>query len=342
MKVGILGATGYTGHELVRILANHEEADVVYLSAGSTVGQDYESIYPHTLPLKPGKLQDQRDIPALDVLFCALPHGITSGLAEEVLVRGIKVIDLGADFRLQSVAEYEHWYKVKHQAPQLLSQAVYGLPELYREEIRGSSLVANPGCYPTASLLALVPLLEAKLIEPSHLIIDAKSGVSGAGRGVGPANHFAEINENFKPYGMEGHRHTPEIEQQLEKAAGGPVRINFTPHLVPMNRGMLATIYADPAPGVTAGDLRRCWQRHYGNEEFVHLLPEGVWPQTKFAAGSNHAFLQLMVDERTGRAVIVSAIDNLLKGASGQAIQNMNLIMGLPEGTGLKGTALWP
>lgn len=342
MKVGILGATGYTGHELVRILANHKEADVVYLSAGSTVGQDYESVYPQTLPLQAGKLEDQNDIPDLDVLFCALPHGITSGLAKGILARGIKIIDLGADFRLQSVEEYESWYKAKHQAPQLLSQAVYGIPELYREEIKGKSLVANPGCYPTASLLPLVPLLKEKLITPSHLIIDAKSGVSGAGRGTILANHFAEINENFKPYGVEGHRHTPEIEQQLEKAACDRVRINFTPHLVPMNRGMLATIYADPVPGVAAEELRQCWKRYYEEEEFVHLLPEEVWPQTKFASGSNHAFLQLKVDGRTGRAIMVSAIDNLLKGAAGQAVQNMNLIMGLPEGTGLKGTALWP
>ncbi len=342
MRVGILGATGYTGHELVRILANHQEAEVLFISAGSTVGQEYEKIYPHTASLNMGTLKDQENIPDLDVLFCALPHGITSGLCAQLLERGVRIIDLGADFRLQSIEEYEHWYKVKHHAPQLIREAVYGLPELYREEIKDKLLVANPGCYPTATLLPLVPLLNEHLIASTHLIIDAKSGVSGAGRGATLANNFAEINENFKPYGVAAHRHLPEIEQQLAKAAACPVNINFTPHLVPMNRGMLATIYADLLPGSDQEKLRQCWEDYYAGEEFVQLLPAGVWPQTKFASGSNLAFLQFTVDEHTGRVIIVSAIDNLLKGAAGQAIQNMNLIMGLPEGMGLQGTALWP
>lgn len=342
MRVGILGATGYTGHELVRLLHGHKEAELTYISSGTTVGKSYGEIYPHTLPAKPRILEDQNSIPPLEVLFCALPHGITAGLTPGLLDKKIKVIDLGADFRLKSRAEYEEWYKVDHDAPHLLPEAVYGLPELYREQIKMKNLVANPGCYPTATLLPLVPLLRRKLIKSENIIVDAKSGVSGAGRSPSLPYHFAEVNENLRSYGVEGHRHRPEIEQELSRAAGSNVTINFTPHLVPMNRGILATIYADVEQGVEERDLRSGWQEQYEGEEFVHLLPEGQWPQTKYAGGSNQAFLQLTLDKRTGKAIIVSVLDNLIKGASGQAIQNMNLMMGLPEGLGLWGTALWP
>jgi len=286
-------------------------------------------------------LQDE-NIPKLDVLFCALPHGLTAERTSAFLAREIKVIDLGADFRLNSAEMYEEWYKIKHPATELLKDAVYGLPELYREQIRGQSLIANPGCYPTATLLALVPLLRKQLLQTGYIIIDAKSGVSGAGRGVSLGTHYSEVNENFKAYGVATHRHTPEIEQELSRAAGQPLTVNFTPHLVPMTRGMLATIYAKVSEGVQEEDLRRCWFEKYEEEEFIHLLPPGTWPQTKFSSGTNHAFLQLTVDKRTGNAVIIATIDNLLKGAAGQAVQNMNLAMGWPEAQGLKGTALWP
>lgn len=344
MKAGVLGATGYAGQELVRLLHRHEEVDSLYLGSSSVAGTDYEAVYPHWSGQKMGILQEDKDeaIPDLDVLFCALPHGLTAQRTGAFLARKIKVIDLGADFRLNSAEVYEKWYKIKHPASELLKDAVYGLPELYREQIRGKSLIANPGCYPTATLLALVPLLREKLLQTEYLVIDAKSGVSGAGRGVSLGNHYSEVNENFKAYGVATHRHTPEIEQELSRAAGYPLTVNFTPHLVPMIRGMLVTIYAKTQEGITEEDLRKCWLEQYGQEEFIHVLPQGTWPQTKFSSGSNNAFLQLTLDQRTGNAVIISTIDNLIKGAAGQAVQNMNLAMGFPEGQGIQGTALWP
>ncbi|MDR3599468.1 MAG: N-acetyl-gamma-glutamyl-phosphate reductase [Desulfosporosinus sp.] len=341
MKVGVLGATGYAGQELVRLLQRHEEVNDLYLASSSVAGEDYDSVYPHWLGQNVGILQDE-NVPDLDVLFCALPHGLTAARTSTFLSRNIKVIDLGADFRLNSAQVYEEWYKIKHPAAGLLKDAVYGLTELYREQIRGRSLIANPGCYPTATLLALVPLLRKNLLQTKFLIIDAKSGVSGAGRGVSLGTHYSEVNENFKPYGVASHRHTPEIEQELSRAAGQPLTVNFTPHLVPMTRGMLVTIYAAVQDGVKEEDLRRCWLEQYNGEEFIRILPQGTWPQTKFASGSNNAFLQLTIDQRTGNAILVAAIDNLIKGAAGQAIQNMNLVMGCPESQGITGTALWP
>jgi N-acetyl-gamma-glutamyl-phosphate reductase len=341
MRVGVLGATGYAGQELVRLLRQHEGVKELFLSSSSVAGQEYEMVYPHWCDQNIGILQDE-NVPELDVLFCALPHGLTASRTSAFLDRHIKVIDLGADFRLNSAQIYEEWYKVKHPAQELLEKAVYGLPELNRERIIGQSLIANPGCYPTATLLALVPFLRDQLLQTEMLIIDAKSGVSGAGRGLSLGNHFSEVNENFKAYGVATHRHTPEIEQELSKAAGQSLTVNFTPHLVPMTRGMLITIYAKVKKGTHEEDLRKSWERQYEAEPFVHILPKGTWPQTKYASGSNHAFLQLTVDQRTGNAVIVSTIDNLMKGAAGQAVQNMNLIMGCPEGQGITGTALWP
>ncbi|WP_407313815.1 N-acetyl-gamma-glutamyl-phosphate reductase [Desulfosporosinus sp. SB140] len=341
MRVGVLGATGYAGQELVRLLRRHEKIEELFLSSSSVAGQEYAEVYPHWSGQDIGILQDE-NVPDLDVLFCALPHGLTASRARGFLERDMKVIDLGADFRLNSAQIYEEWYKLKHPDVELLAEAVYGLPELNREQIKGKSLIANPGCYPTATLLALVPLLKDRLLYTETLIIDAKSGVSGAGRGVSLGNHYSEVNENFKAYGIASHRHTPEIEQELSRAAGRPLTVNFTPHLVPMTRGMLATIYVRVKEGIHEEDLRKCWLKHYEEEPFVHILPRGTWPQTKFASGSNHVFLQLTVDQRTGNAIIVSAIDNLMKGAAGQAVQNMNLIMGWPEEQGISGTALWP
>ena len=342
MKVGILGATGYTGQELIRLLRQHPDVELAYLGSSSVAGHEYETICPQLYEQLIGNLSEEKIIPSLDVLFCALPHGITAARIREFLCPGVKVIDLGADFRLVSAEVYQEWYKLEHPEPEYIKEAVYGLPELYRAEIRGKSLVANPGCFPTATLLSLVPLLSKGLLRPDSIIIDAKSGVSGAGRGANLGTHYSEVNENIKAYGVAQHRHTPEIEQQISRAVGHSVTVNFTPHLVPMTRGILATIYAEVQDGVEEEDLRTCWQEKYNSEEFVHVLPIGTWPQTKLALGSNHAFLQLTIDRRTGRAIIVAAIDNLVKGASGQAIQNMNLLFDLPESHGLMGTGIWP
>lgn len=343
MKIGILGATGYTGHELIRILRGHSEAEIVYLGSSGSAGQRIADIYPGLNGIVEHKLESDQEVPdEVEVLFCALPHGITAGRAEGYLDRNIKVIDLGADFRLKEKEVYEEWYKVGHASPHLLPEAVYGIPELNRAEIAGKRLIANPGCYPTATQLALVPLLRDKLLKCDSIIVDAKSGVSGAGRGANLGVHFSEVNENFKAYGVATHRHTPEIEQELSKAAGQDILISFTPHLVPMTRGILATIYASVADGVKEEDLLESWQKAYADEQFVHLLPQGEWPQTKYAYGSNHVYMQLKLDQRTGRAILVSALDNLVKGASGQAVQNLNIMFGLPEETGLKNNGMWP
>lgn len=341
MRVGILGATGYTGQELFRLLYTHPEAEIIYLGSSSSAGRSVAEQLPH-LDGSELILEDAQDIPSLDVIFMALPHGIAAARAEPILSRGIKIIDLGADFRLKDIQVYEKWYKIQHPSPAIVDEAVYGLPELYRTKIAGKRLVANPGCYPTASLLALVPLLKAELLDQESIIIDAKSGVSGAGRGISQNVHFSEVNENFKPYGIGEHRHTPEIEQQLTAAAGRRIQISFTPHLVPMTRGILVTIYARVKEGIKEKELRSCLTESYAGEPFIHLLPEGSWPQTKFSSGSNQVFLQLKYDQRTGRVIVVSVIDNLVKGASGQAIQNMNILFNLPETTGLEMTGLWP
>lgn len=341
IKVGILGVTGYTGQELLRLLNNHPEVNVTYLGSSSSAGKRISHICPQFLDSIDTFLESE-EVPNVDVVFMALPHGIAAARVGELLQRGIKIIDLGADFRLKDVKEYESWYKVAHANPDLLKEAVYGLPELYRKDIVGKSLVANPGCYPTASQLALVPLIRAGLVDPVGIIIDAKSGVSGAGRGVVQNLHYSEVNENFKAYGVGVHRHMPEIEQQLSDAANAQVFITFTPHLLPMTRGILATIYTSVKRGITEQELRSCWQQAYESEPFIHVMPEGEWPQTKYTYGSNHAFLQLKYDQRTGKAVLVTVIDNLVKGASGQAIQNMNILFDLPETTGLQSTALWP
>lgn len=341
IKVGILGVTGYTGQELLRLLNYHPDVRMTYLGSSSSAGKRISQLCPH-LQDSVDTVLETEEVPDVDVVFMALPHGIASARAGELLHRGIKIIDLGADFRLKDVTEYESWYKVVHADPDLLKEAAYGLPELYRQDITGKSLVANPGCYPTASQLALVPLLKAGLIDAASIIIDAKSGVSGAGRGIAQNLHYSEVNENFKAYGVGVHRHTPEIEQQLSDAVAAKVYITFTPHLVPMTRGILTTIYAGVKSATTEQELRSCWQQAYESEPFIHVMPEGEWPQTKYAYGSNHAFLQLRLDQRTGKVVLVSVIDNLVKGASGQAIQNMNILFGLPETTGLQSTALWP
>ncbi|HWI61232.1 MAG TPA: N-acetyl-gamma-glutamyl-phosphate reductase [Symbiobacteriaceae bacterium] len=343
IKVGIAGSTGYGGVELLRLLGNHPEAEVVLAGTESYIGQDLAAVYPHLA----GRVQlagreATPDVLAAecDVVFTALPHGVPMKLAPAVLAAGKKLIDLGADFRLRDIAAFETWYKHKHEAPALQEQAVYGLPELYRAQIREASLVGNPGCYPTSCALAAAPLLKNGLVETKGIIFDSKSGVSGAGRGVSLGVHYAEVNENFKAYNIAGaHRHTPEIEQTLGDLAGVPVMVSFSPHLVPMTRGILTTAYFQLKADATTEQLLELFRTFYAGEPFVRVRPAGDLPQTKQVWGSNYCDIGVQVDRRTGRAIVVAVIDNLVKGAAGQAVQNMNILFGLPETTGLQAAA---
>jgi len=345
IKASIIGATGYTGVELVRILSCHPQVELAVLTSRSYEGEQIAELFPS---LK-GKVeiacspQDTAQVvKESDVIFVALPHGHSVPVVQEAVEQGKKVVDLGADFRFRKAATYEQWYQVTHEAPELSAKAVYGLPELYREQVKKASVVANPGCYPTAGILALAPALRAGLIEPSTVIVDAKSGVSGAGRKTSLTTHYGEVNENVNPYGVASHRHTPEIEQELAALAGEELTISFTPHLIPMTRGILATCYATLKEGVSEDRLRQVYEEFYQGEPFVHLLGPGQWPHTKWVYGSNRCLINLTVDQRTGRLVACSVIDNLVKGASGQAVQNMNLLFDLPETAGLDDNAIYP
>jgi N-acetyl-gamma-glutamyl-phosphate reductase len=343
VRIGILGASGYTGAELLRLLRYHPQAEIRALSADRHAGKPIAAVFPH---LAGEGLPDlvpigEVDWDRLDLVFCGLPHGTT----QEVIARlpkHLKIVDLSADFRLASTATYAEWYGHEHRAPELQREAVYGLTEIAREQVRGAHLVANPGCYPTAAQLPLIPLIRARLIDPDDIIIDAKSGVSGAGRAAREASLYCEVAEGINAYGVAGHRHAPEIEQGLSEAAGHNVVVNFTPHLMPMNRGILETIYVRLAAGVTLGDLRAVLEAAYRDEPFVRLLPEGSLPATRHVRGTNLCLIGLSRDRVAGRAILISAEDNLVKGASGQAIQNMNVMLGLPETTGLEHRALFP
>ncbi|MGI6588452.1 MAG: N-acetyl-gamma-glutamyl-phosphate reductase [Peptococcia bacterium] len=344
VKVSILGATGYTGQELVRMLAQHPEVELVGLGTQSYVNQAYADVYPHfrqIVDLTCRKTNDPFLIEQAEVIFLALPHGLSVPYAEKGLVQGKKVIDLGADFRLQSPQVYSAWYKKTGPTAELLQQAVYGLPEINRELIKKTKLVANPGCYPTTAILALYPLLKEKLLDPSLLIIDSKSGVSGAGRSLKTTSLYSEVNEDFKVYGLPHHRHAPEIEQELTKAAGEEVKVSFTPHLVPLTRGMMSTIYTRPFI-MDLDKIAEVYQEYYGKEPFVRIYPQDQYPHTKWVQGTNFCDLGFSLDSRTGRLIIISVIDNLTKGASGQAIQNMNLMCGFEETLGLPKVALFP
>ncbi|XP_034678594.1 probable N-acetyl-gamma-glutamyl-phosphate reductase, chloroplastic [Vitis riparia] len=343
VRIGVLGASGYTGSEIVRLLANHPHFGITLMTADRKAGQSIGSVFPHLIT------QDLPDMVAIkdanfsnvDAVFCCLPHGTTQDIIK-ALPKSLKIVDLSADFRLQEIAEYEEWYGQPHRAPDLQKEAVYGLTEILREEIKAARLVANPGCYPTTIQLPLVPLLKANLIETRNLIIDAKSGVSGAGRGAKEANLYTEIAEGIHSYGITRHRHVPEIEQGLSDAAHAKVTVSFTPHLMPMSRGMQSTIYVEMTPGVTIEDLYKQLKIAYEDEEFVILLEKGVVPHTRNVRGSNYCLLNVFPDRIPGRAIIVSVIDNLVKGASGQALQNLNVMMGLPENTGLLYQPLFP
>lgn len=343
LKVGIAGATGYGGIELLRLLGNHPEAEVVLAGTESYAGQELSAVYPHLagrVTLVGQEATPEALAEACDVVFTALPHGVPMKLAPAVLAAGKKLIDLGADFRLRDIAAFETWYKHKHEASDLMAEAVYGLPELYREQIRGARLVGNPGCYPTSCALAAAPLLKAGAVETKGIVFDSKSGVSGAGRGVSLGVHYSEVNENFKAYNIAGgHRHTPEIEQTLSDLAGESVVVSFSPHLVPMTRGILSTAYFQLRQELTTTEALELFREFYAGEPFVRVRPAGDLPATKQVSGSNYCDIGVQVDRRTGRVLVVAVIDNLVKGAAGQAIQNMNLLCGLPETMGLLNAA---
>lgn len=345
MKVGIVGASGYVGQELMRILLNHPNAEVAKITSRQLAGKKISELYGNFAgrsELRFSERIESEDLNDLDFVFLALPHGIASKWVTPEVLDQVKVIDIGADFRIKDKAIYEAWYQTDHGSEELLKEAVYGLTEWNGEKISKAKLLANPGCYPTASAMAAIPLLKEGLIEASTLILDAKSGVSGAGRGVHQGVHFAEVNENFKAYGVATHRHTPEIEQTLTIAGGEPITLNFTPHLLPMSRGILVTMYADLKAGVTKAQVEQAYTSAYNDKQFVRIMPEGVLPETKWVKGSNFCDLAWRVDERTNRVIAISCIDNLIKGAAGQAIQNMNLMAGWPEELGLKPVGQFP
>lgn len=347
-KIGILGASGYTGAELVRLLLRHPRAEIVLLTADRRAGQMMGDVFPQFAPYDLPRLVTIDEVDwaksGLDLVFCALPHATTQKVLKEVLARapGIKVVDLSADFRLTDPAAYAKWYGHEHHALELQKEAVYGLVEVYRRDIRKARLVANPGCYTTCAQLPLVPLLKAKAIESSEIVIDAKSGMTGAGRSAKEEMLFSEVSEGFHAYGVGQHRHMAELDQEFSKAAGREVVVSFTPHLAPMNRGILSTIYVRGRRGKIAQDLHEILARFYEKEPFVHVLPFGKTPQSRHVRGSNMTSIGVAADRIPGRAIIVSTLDNLTKGASGQAVQNMNLMLGFTETMGIDLPPLFP
>ena len=345
IKVGIIGATGYAGGELVRILMGHKEAEIVWYGSRSYIDQKYADVYRNMFQIVDAKCMDD-NIEALadqvDVIFTATPQGFLASVINENILGKTKIVDLSADFRIKDVKVYEKWYGIEHKSPQFIEEAVYGLCEVNRDKVKGARLIANPGCYTTCSILTAYPLAKEGIIDMRTLIVDAKSGTSGAGRGEKVPNLFCEVNENMKAYGVASHRHTPEIEEQLGYASGENVTISFTPHLVPMNRGILATEYATLKKDVTGEEVKAIYDKYYADEKFVRVLGEGVCPETKWVEGSNYVDIGFKLDPRTNRIVMMGAIDNLVKGAAGQAVQNMNLLFGLPESEGLELVPMFP
>lgn len=345
IKVGIIGSTGYAGGELVRILTAHKDAEIVWYGSRSYIDKKYADVYQNMFQIVDAVcMDDNMDELAeqVDVIFTATPQGLCASLVSEDVLSKVKIIDLSADFRIKDVSVYEKWYGIQHKSPRFIEEAVYGLCEINREDVRKARLVANPGCYTTCSILTAYPLAKEGLIDMSTLIIDAKSGTSGAGRGAKLPNLYCEVNENIKAYGVAAHRHTPEIEEQLGYAAGEQVVLNFTPHLVPMNRGILATEYAKPVKNVTYQEIKAVYDTYYADEKFVRVLDEGIYPETKWVEGSNYVDINFKIDDRTGRIIMMGAIDNLVKGAAGQAVQNMNLMFGLKESEGLELVPMFP
>ena len=351
IKVGIIGATGYAGGELVRLLMNHKEAEIVWYGSRSYIDKKYYEVYQNMFQIVEDVCKDdniQELAEQVDVIFTATPQGFLAGLLTEEILSKVKIVDLSADYRIKDVTIYEKWYGIEHKSPQFIEEAVYGLCEINRDKITDKTrLVANPGCYTTCSILTAYPLVKEGLIDVDTLIVDAKSGTSGAGRGAKVPNLFCEVNENMKAYGVASHRHTPEIEEQLGYAGNCQVTINFTPHLVPMNRGILATEYATlkrKADGTlpTYEEIKAVYDKYYQNEKFVRVLEKGVCPETKWVEGSNYVDINFVIDERTGRIIMMGALDNLVKGAAGQAVQNMNILFGLDESEGLNLVPCFP
>lgn len=345
IKVGIIGATGYAGGELVRILTGHREAEIKWYGSRSYIDKKYADVYQNMFQIIDAVCMDdnmEELASQVDVIFTATPQGLCASLVNEEILSKTKIIDLSADFRLKDVKIYEEWYKLEHKSPQFIEEAVYGLCEVNREDVKKARLVANPGCYTTCSILTAYPLAKEGLIDMDTLIIDAKSGTSGAGRGAKLPNLYCEVNENIKAYGVATHRHTPEIEEQLGYASGKKVVLNFTPHLVPMNRGILVTEYAKLKKEVTYEEVKKVYDKYYGEEKFVRVLEKNVYPETKWVEGSNYTDISFQIDERTNRIIVMGALDNLVKGAAGQAVQNMNLMFGLDEKEGLELIPMFP
>ena len=345
VKAGIIGSTGYAGQELVRLLLQHPETEIVWYGSKSYIDKRYYEVFGNMFEIVDAKCMDdnmEELSEKADVIFTATPQGLCASLVNEDILSKVKIIDLSADFRIKDVSVYEQWYGIKHASPQFIGEAVYGLCEVNREQIKNARLLANPGCYTTCSILTIYPLVKEGLINPDTIIIDAKSGTSGAGRSAKVPNLYCEVNENIKAYGVASHRHTPEIEEQLSLAAGRPLVLNFTPHLVPMNRGILVTAYASLCGGVTDDEIRAAYTKYYTAEKFVRVLDSGVCPDTRFVEGSNYVDVNFKTDPRTGRVIMMGATDNLVKGAAGQAVQNMNLMFGLPEAMGLELVPVFP
>lgn len=345
VKVGIIGSTGYAGGELVRLLTMHKNAEIKWYGSKSYIDKKYAEVYKNMFQIVDDicMAEDMQTLSEqVDVIFTATPQGLCSSLVNEEILSKVKIIDLSADFRMKDVSVYEQWYKIKHKSPKFLPEAVYGLCEINREKIKNAKLLANPGCYTTCSILTAYPLVKEGLIDVDTLIIDAKSGTSGAGRGAKVDNLFCEVNENMKAYAVGTHRHTPEIEEQLGYAAGKKFAVNFTPHLVPMNRGILVTEYAKLTKKVTCEEVKSIYAQYYGSEKFIRVLEQNVYPETKWVEGSNYTDINFEIDERTNRIIMMGALDNLVKGAAGQAVQNMNLMFGLNEAEGLELVPMFP
>ncbi|MBQ2473139.1 N-acetyl-gamma-glutamyl-phosphate reductase [Lachnospira multipara] len=347
VKVGIIGATGYAGNELVRLLLGHKDVEIVWLGSRSYIDQKYSDVYRNMFRLVDAKcLDDNMDALAkeVDVIFTATPQGLCASLVNEDILSRTKIIDLSADFRLKDVKIYEEWYKIEHKAPQFINEAVYGLCEINRHKVnKNTRIIANPGCYTTTSILTLYPMVKEGIIDPDTIIIDAKSGTSGAGRGAKVNNLFCEVNESMKAYGVGTHRHTPEIEEQLGYAVNrDDIKLIFTPHLVPMNRGILVTAYANLTKEVSYEEVKAVYDKYYGKEFFIRVLEKDVCPETRWVEGSNFVDIGFKIEPRTKRLIMMGALDNLVKGAAGQAVQNMNLMFGFEENEGLKMAPLFP
>lgn len=345
VKVGIIGSTGYAGQEIVRLLLGHKDVSIVWYGSRSYIDKKYYQVYGNMFQIVDDTcLDDNMEELAdkVDVIFTATPQGLCASLVNEDILKKVKIIDLSADFRIKDVHIYEKWYGIEHKSPQFIDEAVYGLCELNRDKVKDARIVANPGCYTTCSILTMYPLVKEGLVDPQSIIIDAKSGTSGAGRGAKVNNLFCEVNENIKAYGVLTHRHTPEIEEQLSYAAGEDIKLIFTPHLVPMNRGILVTAYANLKTGVTYDQVKAAYDKYYDKEHFVRVLDKDVPPETRWVEGSNFVDVNFKIDDRTGRIIAMGALDNIVKGAAGQAVQNMNLLFGFDEGEGLGLAPMFP